>query len=134
MYEETGACEERGVKAMERIETKGSRGRDSFRGVCEGETKTQAIYSRDLKLYTTKTGAPVLGVKPNTLLRYAMRFGIGVQLAGPNSTHIFTIDDLREIRRIRGMGKIGVYEYIQEIEDRKMLNLGPLYNPDLSPR
>ena len=49
------------------------------------------------KIYTTRSGAKVLGVKQDTLKHYALRFDIGSQPGGPGTPWIFTKDDLRAI-------------------------------------
>ncbi len=86
------------------------------------------------KLYSTRTGARALGVKQNTMVVYAIKYGIGSQPGGPGTPRMFTLDDLREIRRKRSSGPRLVKEYVEEGEDRDELELGPLYNDDATPR
>lgn len=94
-----------------------------------------------MKVYTTKTAAPVLGVKQDTVKHYALRFGIGFQPGGPGTGWLFTIEDLvkirekaRELSIEMGTASARRYERIEEQEDRDELGMGPLYNPDASPR
>ena len=91
------------------------------------------------KIYTTRSGAEVLGVKQDTLKHYALRFGIGTQPGGPGTPHIFTKADLLAIRaKVREFTEPFAsprrYSLIEEREDRDELGLGPLYNEDASPR
>lgn len=86
------------------------------------------------KLFTTKTGARVLGVKQDTLKHYAMRFGIGSQPGGPKTPWVFSLDDLKEIHKLRAMGERGFVHRSDTVEDRETLGLGPMYNSDLSPK
>ena len=81
-------------------------------------------------IYTTKTGAKVLGVLQDTLKCYANRFGIGSQPGGPGTPYLFTVEDLRALRK-RGRVRL---ERTEKNEDREALGLGPLYNKDGSPR
>lgn len=93
------------------------------------------------KIYTTKSGSNILGVKQDTLKHYALRFGIGTQPGGPGTPWIFTVDDLLAIRAeladisvARSMISVRRYEHIEAGEDRDALGMGPMYNPDASPR
>lgn len=85
-------------------------------------------------LYTTRSGASVLGIKQDTLKHYAIKYSIGSQPGGPGTPWIFTLDDLKEFRRIRSESQRQVKEVVQIGEDREELGLGPLYNSDMSPR
>lgn len=79
-------------------------------------------------IYTTKSGARVLGIKQDTLKFYATKFGVGSQPGGPKTPWLFTDDDLREIReREQKWGKV------EEMEDREAFGLGPIFNEDLTP-
>lgn len=88
----------------------------------------------DIKIYTTCSGAKVLGVKQDTMKHYAQKYkNIGFQPGGPGTPWMFTLSDLLEIRRLRSLERTP-REVIEEAEDREELGLGPLYNDDLSPR
>lgn len=93
-----------------------------------------------MKVYTTKTGAKVLGVKQDTLQHYAIRLGIGSQPGGKGTPWLFTVDDLLTIRDRAKVGADSLgrlrrkWESVEEAEDREELGLGPLYNEDASPR
>jgi hypothetical protein len=82
------------------------------------------------RIYTTKTGAKVLGVKQDTLKRYAWLYGIGSQPGGKNTPWLFTEQDLIDLR---GRSELK-WEKVEAAEDRDELGLGPLYNPDTTPR
>lgn len=84
-----------------------------------------------VKLYTTKSGSGVLGVKQDTLKHYAMKFGIGLQPGGEFTPYVFTLENLLEIRSRTKMYRREANEIL---EDREELELGPMYNPDASPR
>ena len=87
-----------------------------------------------VKIYTTKTGADVLGVKQDTMKHYAQKYNdIGFQPGGPGTPWMFTLSDLLEIRRLRALER-APRDYVEEAENREELGLGPLYNDDLSPR
>jgi len=85
------------------------------------------------KFYTTKSGARVLGVKQDTLKHYALRFNIGSQPGGPGTPWVFTPEEILEIRN-RAFPNSYKWEKVEREEDRDELGLGPLYNPDASPR
>jgi len=87
-----------------------------------------------VKIYTTKSGARVLGVKQDTLKHYALKFGCGSQPGGPGTPWMFTLDDLKDIRSLRTLGERAVRETVEKGEDRDELELGPMYNEDMSPR
>jgi len=80
-------------------------------------------------IFTTKTGAGVLGIKQDTLKHYAVKFDTGFQPGGSGTPHLFTLDDLKAIRN-----RMDKWSNVEEYENREMLELGPLYNPDASPR
>jgi len=80
-------------------------------------------------VFTSKTGAVVLGIKQDTLKHYATKFGIGMQPGGPGTPWIFTLEELSELRE-----RVQKWEKVEAQEDRDVLGLGPLYNPDASPR
>ena len=50
-------------------------------------------------IFTTRTGARVLGIKQDTLKHYAIKFGVGYQPGGVGTPWLFTLDDLRAIRK-----------------------------------
>lgn len=83
-----------------------------------------------MKIFTTKTGADVLGIKQDTLKRYASKYNVGSQPGGFGTPHFFTLDDLCTLRHCRKYR----HEATEMQEDREVLELGPLYNPDCSPR
>jgi len=83
------------------------------------------------KLYTTKAGAEVLGIKQDTLKHYAIRLGIGVQPGGPRTPYLFTEEEILSLRNRSFQYK---WAKVEEREDREALGLGPMYNPDGSPR
>jgi hypothetical protein len=89
-------------------------------------------------IYTTKTGAEVLGVRQDTLKHYALRFNIGIQPGGPRTPWLFTKEDLLKIRNRAGLHGDGLVKYksrdVEAKEDREELGLGALYNEDFSPR
>ena len=72
-------------------------------------------------------------MKQDTLKHYALRLKIGSQPGGPGTPHIFTQNELLEIRN-RAYPDSYKWEKVEMKEDRKKLGLGPLYNPDASPR
>lgn len=78
-----------------------------------------------MSLYTTKTGSKVLGVKQDTLKRYALKYGIGSQPGGPGTPHLFTREELLVIKDIRERKWVRV----QEAEDRDELELPPEFDP-----
>lgn len=87
------------------------------------------------KFYTTKSGARILGLKQDSLKHYAVRYGIGFQPGGVGTPWVFTPEDIMEIRnRALLLGCSVKYEKVEMLEDREELGLGPLYNPDASPR
>lgn len=51
-----------------------------------------------IDMYTTKTGAKILGLKQDTLKCYANRFGYGIQPGGPGTPYIFTYAELMRMR------------------------------------
>jgi hypothetical protein len=87
------------------------------------------------KIYTTKTGAKVLGMKQDTLKHYAVQYGIGSQPGGFHTPWLFTFDELLTIRN-RVVNELASVKmgFVEEKEDREELGLGPLYNEDWSPR
>lgn len=80
-------------------------------------------------IFTTKTGAEVLGIQQDTLRKYATKYDVGFQPGGLWTPHLFTLDDLKELRK-----RTPKSELVEMQEDRVVLELGPLYNPDCSPR
>lgn len=84
-------------------------------------------------LYTTRTGAAILGMKQNTLSQYAVRFGIGTQPGGHRTPLVFTKEDILSIRNRFGKVKYK-HKRVEKGEDRVALGLGALYNDDGSPR
>lgn len=80
-------------------------------------------------IFTTKTGAKVLGIKQDTLKHYAVKFSTGSQPGGPGTPRMFTTDELLAIRN-----RAGRMESAEKKEDREVLGLGSLYNLDKSPR
>ena len=86
---------------------------------------------KDGKVYTTRTGAPLLGIKQDTLKIWAIKSGIGSQPGGPGTAYLFTHDDLLAIRKWRiENGQHSRPEFIQRGEDLDELGLGPFYDPD----
>jgi hypothetical protein len=85
------------------------------------------------KFYTTRSGSSLLGVKQDTLKHYALRFNIGTQPGGEGTPWVFTHDDLLAIREMC-LTTCRLRERVESLEDREALGLGPLYNPDASPR
>ena len=73
-------------------------------------------------IYTVSTGAPLLGIKSNTLRKLAKKMNKGVQPGGPETPIFFTLEELLEIRERKYK-----WEKVEELEDRKALGLGPLY-------
>ena len=74
------------------------------------------------KLYTVTMGAPLLGMKPNTLRKLAREHDWGMQPGGSGTPRLFTLEQLLEIRdRSRKWSKV------EELEDRDALGLGPIY-------
>ena len=84
-------------------------------------------------MYTTKTGSKVLGIKQDSLKRYAIRNNYGVQPGGPKTPRLFLLEDLLEVRD-RWKPFSYKWERVEAAEDRVELELGPMYNPDGSPR
>ena len=85
------------------------------------------------KIYTTRTGGRVLGVRQDTLKHYALKYDhVGVQPGGPGTPWMFTLDDLKEIRRLRSIER-APRESVEMAEDRDELELGPMYDKDLKP-
>lgn len=82
-------------------------------------------------LYTTKSGAKVLGVKQDTLKHYARRFGVGSQPGGPGTPYLFDDNDIKEIRSKCRRWK---WYKVESQEDREALGLGAMFNDDLTPR
>lgn len=80
-------------------------------------------------IFTTKTGAEVLGIRQDTLRLYATKYGVGFQPGGLRTPRLFTLDDLKTLRKRKG--KLIITEMC---EDREVLELGPLYNSNISPR
>lgn len=80
-----------------------------------------------MTLYTTKTGAKVLGVKQDTLKRYALKFNIGSQPGGPGTPHLFTKEELLQIKDIRSRK----WDRVEQAEDRKELGLPPVFDPSV---
>ena len=83
-----------------------------------------------MKVFTTKTGAKALGMKQDTLKHYVVKFDVGFQPGGSGTPWLFTLEELRIIRD-RTTRK---WESVEREEDREVLELGALYNPDASPR
>ena len=76
-------------------------------------------------IYTTRTGAKLVGLSPTTLRHCAVKYGYGRQPGGKGSPHIFTVDDLKKVlqrykKRVKAEAK----------EDRAKLGLGPMFKPD----
>lgn len=82
------------------------------------------------RVYTSKTGGKVLGVKPDTMRHYFYALGIGYQPGGEGTTILFTLDDLLKIRE----QKQRRWSRVEQSEDREELGLGPMFNGDGSPR
>jgi len=82
-----------------------------------------------MEIFTTRTGAKVLGMKQDTLKHYALKFGVGFKPGGPWTAWLFTLEDLLTIRD-RAVRR----EQVEMREDREVLGLGALYNEDKSPR
>ena len=82
-----------------------------------------------MKIFTTKTGAKVLGVKQDTLKHYAVKFGVGIQPGGSGTPWFFTMEHLMTIRE-----RAWKWEKVEMQENREELGLGLLYNTDTSPR
>lgn len=79
-----------------------------------------------MKVYTTKTGAKVLGLKQDTLKRYAQKYGIGSQPGGPYTAYLFTLDDLMKIG-----ARERKWKEIEQAEDREELGLPPRFDPSV---
>ena len=86
------------------------------------------------KVWTTRTGAKVLGIKQDTLKCYAIRLKVGSQPGGPGTPYLFTTEDLLKIRNLTRQGKHGRWIKTQKAEDRDALGLGPLYDSSGRPR
>ena len=80
-------------------------------------------------LYTSETGSDVIGLEPGTMRHYAKKYGVGFQPGGPGTQWLFTLEDLLSIRN-----RPRKFAEVEMREDREVLGLGPLYNPDASPR
>jgi len=72
-----------------------------------------------------------LGIKQNTLMQYAVRFGIGTQPGGHGTPLVFTHEDILSLRNRKVSYK---HKRVEKGEDRVALGLGALYNRDGSPR
>ena len=87
-----------------------------------------------MKIYTTRTGGRVLGVKQDTMKHYALKYDdVGFQPGGPGTPWMFTLEDLHKIRKYRALER-SPWEVVESAEDRDELELGPMYNDDLTPR
>jgi hypothetical protein len=89
-----------------------------------------------MKIFTSKTGAKALGIKQDTLKHYAVKYGIGSRPGGPGTPWFFTKGELLAIRNRASLKhkKTWKWEKVEIKEDRKILDLGPLYNKDGTPR